>query len=91
MDHYLERVIDLLDPALNRICNMTIAEARSRVAEAIGVPQSALGDLPDDDLRDLTGFTSAEICRGLSLRRSTANACARPFSTSHLLPTMRRS
>jgi asparagine synthase (glutamine-hydrolysing) len=31
MDHYLERVVNLLDPALNRICNMTVTEARSRV------------------------------------------------------------
>ncbi|MEK7677200.1 MAG: asparagine synthase-related protein [Verrucomicrobiota bacterium] len=31
MDHYLERVVDLLDPALNRIYNMTVEEARRRV------------------------------------------------------------
>ena len=30
LDHYLERVVDLLDPALNRICNMTVAEALPR-------------------------------------------------------------
>jgi asparagine synthase (glutamine-hydrolysing) len=34
MDHYLERVVDLLDPALNVIHNMTIAEARERVLSA---------------------------------------------------------
>ena len=34
MDHYLERVVDLLDPALNRIHNMTLAEARERVLSA---------------------------------------------------------
>jgi len=31
MDHYIERVVDLLDPALNRIHNMTAEEARARV------------------------------------------------------------
>ncbi|MBI4324202.1 MAG: asparagine synthetase B family protein, partial [Chloroflexi bacterium] len=31
MDHYLERVVDLLDRALNRIYNMTVEEARRRV------------------------------------------------------------
>src|SRR5215831_3245686 len=31
MDHYLERVVDLLDPGLNRIHNMTLGEARERV------------------------------------------------------------
>ena len=31
MDYYLERVVDLLDPALNRIHNMTEAQARERV------------------------------------------------------------
>jgi asparagine synthase (glutamine-hydrolysing) len=31
MDHYLERVVDLLDPALNLIHNMTLSEARERV------------------------------------------------------------
>src|SRR5207244_12547119 len=30
-DHYLERVVDLLDPTLNRIHNLTIEEARQRV------------------------------------------------------------
>jgi asparagine synthase (glutamine-hydrolysing) len=31
MDHYLERVVDLLDPALTTLHNMTVAEARERV------------------------------------------------------------
>ena len=31
MDQYLERVVDLLDPALNRIHNLTLEEARCRV------------------------------------------------------------
>src|SRR6266508_4240107 len=31
MNHYIERVVDLLDPALNQIHNMTLDEARSRV------------------------------------------------------------
>src|SRR6266850_9810 len=37
--HYIERVVDLLDPALNRIYNMPVEEARARVlsnnAEAV--------------------------------------------------------
>jgi asparagine synthase (glutamine-hydrolysing) len=39
MDHYLERVVDLLDPALNQIHNMGVPEARERLlsgkAEAV--------------------------------------------------------
>jgi len=31
MNQYLERVVDLLDPSLNRIHNMTVDEARARV------------------------------------------------------------
>src|SRR6266850_4819854 len=31
--HYLERVVDLLDPMLNQIQNLTIEEARQRVLE----------------------------------------------------------
>ena len=31
IDHYLERVVDLLDPTLNRIHNLTIEQARQRV------------------------------------------------------------
>src|SRR5436190_5794505 len=31
MDHYLERVVDLTDPANNRIYNFDIEEARARV------------------------------------------------------------
>ncbi len=31
MDQYIERVVDLLDPALNRIYNMTVEDARERV------------------------------------------------------------
>src|SRR2546428_2666880 len=31
MDHYIERVVDLLDPSLNRIYNMSVEEARQRV------------------------------------------------------------
>lgn len=30
-DHYVERVVDLLDPSLNRILNMPVEEARQRV------------------------------------------------------------
>src|SRR4029077_17327859 len=38
MHQYLERVVDLLDPASNQIYNMTVDEARSRVLN--GSPQS---------------------------------------------------
>src|SRR6266516_49191 len=31
MDHYIERVVDLLDPSLNRLHNITVDEARQRV------------------------------------------------------------
>src|SRR5256886_10148310 len=31
MDHYIERVVDLLEPSLNRIHNMTADEARQRL------------------------------------------------------------
>ncbi len=31
MNHYLERVVDLLDPALTRLHNMTVSEARERI------------------------------------------------------------
>src|ERR1051325_3051135 len=33
---YIERVVDLLDPALNEIHNMSVAEARSRVLNGRG-------------------------------------------------------
>ena len=39
------------------------AEARARVAEAIGVPLGALGDLPDGDSRAPGDLTTAEIRR----------------------------
>jgi len=38
MDQYLERVVDLLDPRLNRIYNMTVEQARARVLS--GEPQA---------------------------------------------------
>jgi asparagine synthase (glutamine-hydrolysing) len=41
MNHYVERVVDLLDPTLNRIHNLTIEEARARVLSAD--PQAVLG------------------------------------------------
>src|SRR5437016_6251168 len=34
MDDYIDRVVDLLDPSLNRIYNMTVDEARQRVLSA---------------------------------------------------------
>lgn len=41
MNHYVERVVDLLDPTLNRIHNLTVEEARARVLSAD--PQAVLG------------------------------------------------
>ena len=34
LNQYLERVVDLLDPTLNRIHNMTAAEAQARLLRA---------------------------------------------------------
>src|SRR5258708_34390174 len=33
MHQYLERVVDLTDPASNQICNMSVEEARERVLD----------------------------------------------------------
>ncbi len=41
MEQYVERVVDLLDPALNRIYNMSLEEARSRVLS--GDPEAVRG------------------------------------------------
>jgi asparagine synthase (glutamine-hydrolysing) len=41
MDHYLERVVDLLDPALNQINNLTLEEAQARVLG--GDPEAVRG------------------------------------------------
>ena len=41
MDQYIERVVDLLDPALNRIHNMPVDEARQRVLS--GQPEAVRG------------------------------------------------
>jgi asparagine synthase (glutamine-hydrolysing) len=38
MDHYIERVVDLLDPALNRIYNLSVEDARQRVLK--GTPEA---------------------------------------------------
>lgn len=38
MDQYIERVVDLLDPSLNRLYNVTLEEARARVLN--GRPQA---------------------------------------------------
>lgn len=38
MDQYIERVVDLLDPSLNRLYNVTLEEARARVLS--GRPQA---------------------------------------------------
>jgi len=41
MNSYIERVVDLLDPSLNQIYNMTVEEARERVLS--GKPAEVLG------------------------------------------------
>lgn len=41
MDDYIERLVDLLDPARNAILNLTLDEARERVLN--GSPESVLG------------------------------------------------
>lgn len=41
MDQYLERVVDLIDPATNRIYNMSLAEARQCVLS--GAPEAVRG------------------------------------------------
>jgi asparagine synthase (glutamine-hydrolysing) len=38
MDHYIERVVDLLDPSTNRLLNMSVEDARQRVLS--GDPQA---------------------------------------------------
>src|SRR2546427_7169948 len=53
MDHYIERVIDLLDPSLNRIHNMTVNEARRRV----------LWDKPEA-VREIDGSFALLACKG---------------------------
>src|SRR6266566_3416580 len=53
MDHTIERVVDLLDPSLNRIYNMTVEEARQRVLagkpEAVRDIDGSFALLPRED------------------------------------------
>src|SRR5689334_13944286 len=57
MDHYLARVVDLTDPANNRIYNMSLEEARGRVlrADAQGV-------------REIDGSFALIACEGKMVR-----------------------
>src|SRR4051812_44465974 len=41
MDHYIEKLVDLTDAAANRICNMSLEEARERVLS--GSPHAVRG------------------------------------------------
>lgn len=41
MDHYVEQLVDLLDPSLNRISNMSVDQARQRVLA--GPPEAVRG------------------------------------------------
>jgi asparagine synthase (glutamine-hydrolysing) len=38
MDHYVEQLVDLTDPAANQIFNMTVEDARERILR--GTPES---------------------------------------------------
>src|SRR6266550_2347489 len=57
MDHYIERVVDLLDPSLNRIYNMTVDEARQRVLS--GKPEA---------VRDIDGSFALLAREGKTIR-----------------------
>ena len=66
MDHYIERVVDLLDPSLNRIYNMTVDEARQR----------ALSGIPDA-VRDIDGSFALLAREGKTI--SMARSLDRPM------------
>jgi len=57
MHHTIERVVDLLDPSLNRIYNMTVDEARRRVLS--GIP---------DAVRDIDGSFALLVREGKTIR-----------------------
>ena len=57
MDHYIERVVDLLDPSLDRIYNMSVAEARQRVLS--GKPEA---------VRDIDGSFALLAREGKTIR-----------------------
>jgi len=57
MDHTIERVVDLLDPSLNRIYNMTVDEARRRVLS--GKPEA---------VRDIDGSFALLAREGKTVR-----------------------
>lgn len=57
MDHYIEQVVDLIDPDLNRLGNMTVDEARRRVLE--GTPQQ---------VREIDGSFALVARRGKTVR-----------------------
>ena len=40
---YVERVVDLLDPSVNRIHNLSVDEARTRVGLFVAVVRRVLG------------------------------------------------
>src|SRR5688572_14963050 len=57
MDHTIERVVDLLDPSLNRIHNMSIEDARQRVLS--GKPEA---------VRDIDGSFALLAREGKTIR-----------------------
>lgn len=56
-DHYLERVVDLLDPALNRIYNLTVEQACERVL--CGTPEA---------VREIDGSFALVVRNGKTVR-----------------------
>lgn len=57
MDHYIEELIDLLDPSANRIYNLTVAEARRRLLDG-----------PPDAVREIDGSFALIARQGKTVR-----------------------
>jgi asparagine synthase (glutamine-hydrolysing) len=57
MDHYIEELIDLLEPSANRIYNLTVEEARRRVLEA-----------PPEAVREIDGSFALIARQGKAVR-----------------------
>jgi asparagine synthase (glutamine-hydrolysing) len=57
MDHYIEQLVDLTDPAANQIFNMTVEEARERILR--GTPES---------VREITGSFALVARSGKTVR-----------------------
>ena len=57
MLRHVSRIVDLLDPSSNRLCNMTLEEARQRVLD--GNP---------DRIREIDGSFALVACEGITVR-----------------------